>query len=156
MYNEIKVYDLDGCLVDTSHRYRTLPDGTTDMEYWRANHTREKMANDKLLPLAKQYMRDCCNPETYTIICTVRTMSELDLEFIVGYLGAPDKILMVGESSPPYTKDYILKKRALQRMFNLMRLQKLPRTLYEDNRVTIKKLSDMFTHTVYIKSNQGV
>ncbi len=155
MLQRIMTYDLDGVLVDTSHRYRTDENGKTDMDYWLANHTREKMSDDKLLPLAKQYMRDCMNPETYVIICTVRTMHTLDLEWIIGYLGAPDKILMCGESSPPYTIDHLLKRRELQRIFNLIGLQKLPRTLFEDNAVTIKKLADMFTHTVYVKSNQG-
>lgn len=156
MLKRIHVYDLDGVLVDTSHRYRTDENGATDMQYWIANHTAEKIALDRLLPHAKQYLSDTLDPEIYTILCTVRTMHELDLEFIVGRLGVPDKILMVGEPHPPYTKDFILKRRALQRMFNLMVLQKLPRTLWEDNRVTIDRLADMFTHTIYVKSNQGV
>lgn len=156
MLKRIHVYDLDGVLVDTSHRYRTDKDGTTDMQYWLANHTADKIAQDKILPLARQYLNDCLAQDIYCILCTVRTMHELDLEFIIGRLGTPDKILMVGETSPPYTKDYLLKRRALQRIFNLIQLQKLPRTLWEDNRKTIDKLGDMFTHTIYVPSNQGV
>lgn len=156
MFKRIHVYDLDGVLVDTSHRYRTDKNGATDIQYWVENSTAKKMAKDKILPLAKQYIHDCIDPEIYCILCTVRAMHVLDLQYIVGHLGMPDKILMVGESKPPYTKDHILKRRALQRMFNLIQLQKLPRTLWEDNQITIDRLSDMFTHTIHVNSNQGI
>ena len=54
MFKKIHVYDLDGVLVDTSHRYRTDANGKTDMLYWGANHTAEKIALDKILPMAKK------------------------------------------------------------------------------------------------------
>jgi hypothetical protein len=157
MFKKVHVYDLDGVLVDTSHRYRTDANGKTDMLYWAANHTAEKIALDKILPMAKNYLADCLNPEIYCILCTVRSAHVLDFEFVVGQLGTPDKILMVGEphDSKTFTKDYILKRRELQRVFNLIALQNLPRTLFEDNAVTIRNLASMFTHTVYIESNQG-
>lgn len=154
MLKRIKVYDCDGVLVDTSHRYKTKSNGTIDLDYWFANRTKAKMAYDKILPLAKQYVADCIDPETYTILCTSREYHALDVEFIIGRLGMPDKLLM---RPPGNTEaDAILKHRQLARLFNLIQLQKLPRTLYEDNRVTIKKLADIFTHTVYIESNQGI
>ena len=59
--------------VDTSHRYRTLKNGNIDLRYWIANRTEENIAKDKLLPLHKQYIADCVNPETYTILCTARS-----------------------------------------------------------------------------------
>lgn len=163
MFQEIHVYDLDGCLVDTSHRYRTDASGKIDMQFWIDNHTPEKIAKDKILPLAKNYLADCLNPEIYCVLCTVRAFHVFDLEFIVGRLGNPDKILMVGWSHDKFKdisiddcpKDYVLKRRELQRLFNLIQLQNLPRTLWEDNQTTIKNLADMFTHTVFVPSFQG-
>lgn len=154
MLKSIHVYDCDGVLVDTSHRYKTKADGTIDLDYWRANCTKEKMKLDKILPHTRQYIADCINDEVYTILCTSREYSKQNIEFIAGYLGMPDKLIMRPEGN--VEPDAKLKRRQLQRMFNLIQLQKLPRTLWEDNQITIDRLSDMFTHTVYVKSNQGV
>jgi len=152
MFKRIHTYDLDGVLVDTAHRYRNLPDGSIDMPYWNKNHTEEKIAQDKILPLAKQFLADCLNPETYCILCTVRTMHILDIAFIVGRLGAPDNLLMVGEPRPPYSLDYILKRRALTRIFNLRQFSKLPKKLWEDNIRNIENLQNLFDRCYYVPS----
>lgn len=154
MLKSIHVYDCDGVLVDTSHRYRTKADGTIDLEFWFANRNKKNMKQDKLLPHVRQYVADCLDSEVYTIICTSREYNALDIEFIAKRLGMPDKLLMRPEGN--IEPDAKLKRRQLQRMFNLIQLQKLPRTLWEDNQITIDRLNDMFTHTVYVKSNQGV
>ena len=56
MIKRIVTYDLDGVLVDTSARYRNLPNGSIDLEYWRANCHR--VNSDKLLPLSVQFIAD--------------------------------------------------------------------------------------------------
>ncbi len=156
MYRRVNIYDLDGVLVDTSHRYRTR-NGVTDMEYWLAHHTPEFMKHDRLLPMVKQYREDCLDPEVYTIICSVRTMHEYDLEYILAYLGAPDKILLVGEKEPPYTADYVLKLRALNFLMNLKQFKKVPKRLFEDNFRTIAAFNETYHWDfIYIQSNQGM
>lgn len=151
MFKLIHTYDLDGVLVDTSHRYRNKADGTIDLEYWLANRTAEKIALDTLLPLARQYVADCMNPHTYTIVCTAREYNPLDIEFIIGQLGAPDKLIMrpVGNVEG----DAILKRRQLQRLFNLKQFQWLPRRLWEDNPKNIEALRDLFSKCFYIPSH---
>lgn len=147
----IHVYDLDGVLVDTSHRYRNLPNGTIDIEYWLANRTAEKIAQDKLLPLARQYMKDCANPEIYTVICTARMYHVLDIQFIVGYLGAPDKLIMRPEGD--LTADGLLKRRQLQRIFNLRQFQKLPRKFWDDNPKNLHACRDLFDMVFHVPSH---
>ena len=151
MFKTIHVYDCDGVLVDTAHRYRNKPDGTIDLDYWIANRTRENIAKDKILPLAKNYIADCIDSETYTILCTSRVYNALDIEFIIGRLGAPDKLLMrpEGNNEP----DAALKCKQLLRIFNLIQFQNLPRTLWEDNRKNIEMLKEFFTHTNYVQSH---
>jgi len=151
LFKRINVYDLDGVLVDTSHRYRNKPDGTIDLDYWLANRTAENIAKDKILPLAQQYFDDCIDPFTYCIICTSRMSHVLDIEFIIDRLGAPDKLLMrpAGDMTP----DGILKRRQLQRLFNLKQFQWLPRTLWEDNPLNIDALRTLFTHCFFIPSH---
>lgn len=151
MYKRIHTYDLDGVLVDTSHRYRNKQDGSIDLDYWIENRTSEKIAQDKILPLAKQYMADCLNPETYTIICTSRAYHVLDIQFIVGRLGAPDKLIMrpVGNTE----KDAILKRRQLQRLFNLRQFQKLPRKFWDDNPLNLEACRPLFDSVFHIPSH---
>lgn len=65
------IFDLDGTVIDTSHRYRNGPDGHIDLEYWFENSTPEMIALDKLLPLA-DVMRRYYDEGHTVIICTAR------------------------------------------------------------------------------------
>ena len=151
MYKRIHTYDLDGVLVDTSHRYRNKPDGSIDLQYWFENRTEEKIAQDKILPLAKQYMADCLNPEIYVMICTSRAYHVLDIQFIIGHLGAPDKLIMrpVGNME----NDAKLKRRQLQRLFNLRQFAKLPRRFWDDNPRNLNACRDLFTQVFHVPSH---
>ena len=57
MKNEIHIFDLDGCVIDSLHRYKTLNDENIriDLEHWIENYTPEKISQDTLLPLAAYY-----------------------------------------------------------------------------------------------------
>lgn len=151
MLKLIHVYDLDGVLVDTEHRYRNLSSGVIDLDYWIENRTAEKMAHDKLLPLAKQYVADCINPQIYTIVCTSRVYHALDIQFITTRLGSPDKLIMRPDGNTD--ADAILKRRQLQRLFNLKQFQWLPRKLWEDNPRNINALRDLFSKCFLIPSH---
>lgn len=70
------IFDLDGTVVDTSHRYRNLPCGKIDLEYWFANSIPEKIAQDALLPLADS-MRKMYAAGHKIVICTARDFSPL-------------------------------------------------------------------------------
>ena len=155
MFKRIHVYDLDGVLVDSSHRYRNLANGTIDLKYWLANRTPENINRDKLLPHVWQYVNDILNPYVYVILCTSRTDSLLDREFIRNKLGQPNKLFMRASDPIDYSPDSVMKRRALQTIFNLKQFQYLPRTLWEDNRINIDRLGDLFTHTIYVPSQQG-
>ena len=47
----VPVFDLDGVLLDASHRIKLHADGSLDLDHYRANTTAEQVAQDKLLPL---------------------------------------------------------------------------------------------------------
>jgi hypothetical protein len=49
----IYIFDLDHTVIDSSHRQLTRADGSLDLDHWIENCTREKIYQDKLLPLAK-------------------------------------------------------------------------------------------------------
>ena len=149
MFKRIHVYDLDGVLVDTSHRYRNKADGTIDLEYWLAN--RHKLADDKLLPLAKQYRADIANPEIYTVICTARSTHPDDVAYINWVLGKPNKLIMrpVGNMRG----DANLKRAQLSRLFNLRQFQKLPRKFWDDNPKNLQACKDLFNMVFHVPSH---
>src|SRR5690606_34930757 len=47
----IPVFDLDGVLLDASHRIKLHADGSLDLDHYRANTTASLVAQDKSLPL---------------------------------------------------------------------------------------------------------
>lgn len=47
----IPVFDLDGVLLDASARIKLHPDGSLDLDHYRANTTAAQVAQDKSLPL---------------------------------------------------------------------------------------------------------
>lgn len=95
MKKTIHAYDMDGTIVCSLHRYRTVrgADGLEriDLPHWRANEYRAR--EDSLLPLAEQYKKDRLDNGIITVIATARHVQEPDLWFIRNILGMPDYIV---------------------------------------------------------------
>ena len=151
MYRKIHVYDIDGVLVDSSHRYRNTPAGNIDLEYWMANRTKENIAKDTLLPHVVNYRADVLNSGIYTVLCTSRMWNIDDINFINSRLGKPDYLIMrpVGNMEP----DAKLKRIQLLRLRNLKQFKGLPAFLWEDNKKNISALTDLFTNCFFVQSH---
>jgi hypothetical protein len=152
---KIAIYDMDGTIVDSSHRYRTITvDGKEriDLAHWRANEYRAMQ--DGLLPLADQYVRDLASGDTYTIIATARVMYAPDWQFVNEILGRPDYLISRKDG---YTQSgAILKIKGLQKFFNLKQFKTADAVFYEDNISYLKAVCDHFNiRGVYIPSVQG-
>lgn len=151
----VNIYDMDGTIVDSSHRYRTqiTPKGERiDLEYWRENEYRAY--DDKLLPLAVQYQRDLENPHIYVIIATARVIHNPDWRFIRDVLGMPDHIISRPHDSTVSGSQ--LKIAGLAKFFNLVNFRDAQFTFYEDNVDYLKAVCDRFNiRGVYIPSVQG-
>ena len=78
----IKIFDLDGTVIDSSHRTRFLADGSLDLAYWQANATPRKIAADTLLPLAKQMQSAYARGNCLVMVCTARVMSASDYLYL--------------------------------------------------------------------------
>ena len=151
----IRIYDMDGTIVCSLHRYRTIIDDRgerIDLDYWREN---EHLAlDDSLLPLAEQYRADLADPETYTIIATARVLGEPDRQFIRDTLGEPDYI--VSRKAGDTQSGKTLKIGGLAKFFNLVNFQTDDVVFYEDNIQYLKAVCDRFgIRGVYIPSKQG-
>ena len=94
MINRIAIYDMDGTIVCSLHRYRTIIDANgerIDLNYWRENEYRA--GSDSLLPLAETYKRDLRDVNCFVVIATARILRDADIEFISDKLGNPDYIV---------------------------------------------------------------
>ena len=153
----IAIYDMDGTIVCSLHRYRTIFDNNgerIDLGYWRANEHRAM--DDSLLPLAEQYKKDNADPDCIVIIATARILRDADLTFISTKLGDPDHIVSRAEgdvSSGATLKVYGLKPiiEEYRDMFDIDDI-----IFYEDNVQYLKPVCDALNiRGVYIPSKQG-
>jgi len=105
------IYDLDHTVIDSSHRQATLPNGDLDLAHWIENSTPEKIARDKLLPLAGHWIRQRARGAEI-VVCTARVMGEADYRFLADNGLRYDGIISRAEGDT--TPDAILKERGLR------------------------------------------
>jgi phosphoglycolate phosphatase-like HAD superfamily hydrolase len=153
--NRVAIYDMDGTIVCSLHRYRTIIDENgekIDLQYWRENEYRAM--DDSLLPLAEQYKTDIQDENCYVIIATARVLRDADNTFIRDVLGEPDYIIsrMDGDT----ISGGKLKINGLAKFFNLNNFKNADFVFYEDNVQYLKAVCDRFNiRGVYIPSKQG-
>ena len=75
------IFDLDGTVIDSTHRQATKADGSLDLDHWFANNTQEKILADSLLPLAET-MRALAAIGHKIVICTARAIQPADKLFL--------------------------------------------------------------------------
>lgn len=153
MIKRLAIYDMDGTIVCSLHRYKTDSTGLKiDLEFWRKN---EKFAmSDSLLPLADQYKADLADSETYVIIATARVMHEPDWQFVNEILGKPN--YFISRKDGDCCSGATLKIRGLVKFFNLKNFKNAKACFYEDNATYLKTVCDRFNISgVYCPSKQG-
>jgi hypothetical protein len=155
MLNEIHVFDCDGVLVDSSHRYRTLPSGTIDLPHWIENNTPDKVARDTLRSHYGTYATSLKNSSIYTIIATARQCIKHDFDYFRSVIGWPNKLIyrQYGDTR----SDWKIKLAGLRQLLGLRQFRTCPVTVWEDNSITIRELARRFPDWTYnyIQSNQG-
>ena len=75
------IFDLDGTVIDSTHRQATKADGSLDLDHWFENNTAEKIMADSLLPLADS-MRALAAAGHTIVICTARVVQPADKIFL--------------------------------------------------------------------------
>jgi phosphoglycolate phosphatase-like HAD superfamily hydrolase len=153
--NRVSIYDMDGTIVCSLHRYRTIVDDRgerIDLDYWRENEYRA--GEDSLLPLAQQYQEDLQDENCFVIIATARVLRDADNVFIRDILGEPDYI--ISRIDGDTVSGGKLKIAGLTKFFNLKPFRDAEFTFYEDNVQYLKAVCDRFgIRGVYIPSKQG-
>jgi len=147
---KIHIYDVDGVLVNSNHRYPSRMNHTpSELEYWNNPEARKNTAQDTLLPMAYKYINDIGNPEIYVVIATARMWDIRDRLFFEKNLGMPDKIICRVNWKP--ITDAKLKVNGLKRLFNLKQFANLEKNYWDDNMRNIYAVADLGVHCFYIQ-----
>ena len=161
MIKQIKIYDMDGTIVDSSHRYRSIIDENgierIDLDHWVANDVPEMIAKDELLPLAEEYKQDLINPEIYVIIATARACSKNDAnyQYIKNVLGMPNKFVH-REGREDKRGGAALKIQAIKPLLNLKQFKNAIVKVFEDNKTYLQDMCQALNAIpIYCESNQG-
>jgi hypothetical protein len=146
MIKNINIYDLDGVVISSNHRYKTNRKGDAiDLAHWRKHDIPEFISKDSLLPHAAQYKADLLNPEIYVIIATARACIKDDsnYDFIHKHLGMPDKFIHrkgVDDNRHGHT----LKIHGIKPLLNLKQFRDAVVTVFEDNATYLKHMCEAF------------
>jgi len=158
LIEQIKVYDIDGTIVCSQHRYRPDASGNNiDLPHWREHCTPEFIFQDTLLPMAEAYKSDLENPSIYVIIATARVCEENDAnyQFIAEKLGKPDMFIHRGTDDNRGGAQ--LKIQAIKPLLNLKQFKNAIVHVYEDNLKYMQDLCQALNAIGhYIPSKQGL
>ena len=134
------IYDLDGTVIDSSHRRKFDTDGNLRLSYWRSHNTRKDVFGDSLLPLAKHMTKKMV--DNIGIICTAREISQNDLDFLEDHGIRYDHII-----SRPFgmnTEDHILKYLQLKKFLrDNPHLQDRRKIMYDDSIENLQEISKL-------------
>jgi len=141
MIKKIKIYDLDGTLIDSSHRYRTK-NGAIDLQHWRENDTRKNvLENDTFLDLYEWLKVDLKRNDTFVIFATARacTYNDHNYEFLKNNDIVPDMFIhRMGDTDT--RGGAALKIEAIKPLLKLPKFKNATKHVFEDN---IQYLHDM-------------
>ena len=136
----VKIYDLDGTIIDSSHRIKLREDGSLDLEHWKNNCTREQIFQDSLLPMYWQLRADYMNGDII-IICTAREFNKYDLEYLHTMNVYYD--YLISRPKDCKTIDHELKKLQLTHLFHFNQFKNMAKAFYDDNANNLKAISQL-------------
>lgn len=154
MIKELHVFDFDGTLVDSSHRYRTTAEGKIDLDFWIANEHLAML--DKPLPLMETYRDMQERDDLYCMIATARIWCRLSQEYarqhgIMGHVVAR-------RGRDDTRRGAALKVAGIRRLLNLKQFSKVEEIhVYEDNMDYLTGICGAFENAIphFVPSNQG-
>ena len=124
-------WDLDGTLIDSSHRQR-VKNGKFDLNYWLEHCTEEFISKDSLLPLSQIFYE--FQKTGFSQICvTARNLCEADYKYLENKNLNFDMILHRENS---LELDEVLKNKKLQEFFKQEGL--IPFQAYDDKEENLK------------------
>ena len=155
MVKTIHIFDMDGTIVSSLHRYRLGEDGKIDLSHWIENCKPELIEKDTLLPHAALYKALLKDSTAYVVIATARYMTQADFEFVENNLGMPNKFVY-RHADNNHMKGAEMKIKGLQFMNNLKQFSNAIRYFYEDNKEYLYPVAEALkAQAIFVPSEQG-
>lgn len=136
----IYIFDLDGTIIDSSHRAEHDSQGFINLELWKEKSTKDYIFQDSLLPLYAKLQQVYKNGDM-VILCTARELNKWDWEYIHFHNIYYDRVISrpVGVT----TQDDELKKTQCQYLFNLPCYKESEKWFFDDNWSNLYALADL-------------
>ena len=155
MIKTVHVFDMDGTIVSSLHRYRLGQDGKIDLAHWIENCKPEMIKKDTLLPHVALYKALLIDPTAYVVIATARFMQKADYDFVKENLGLPDKIIC-RHADNNHMKGADMKIAGLRFLNNLKQFKNAIRYFYEDNKEYLLPVcAAISAQSIFVPSEQG-
>ena len=152
---QLHVFDFDGTLVDSSHRYRTISEtGKIDLKYWIANEN--KALEDSPLPYMSLFKTLLKTPGHFPLIATARIWCPLSAEFARRH--NINATIIARKNRQDCRGGAALKITGVNRLLNLKQFQGIQNIhVYEDNQQYLNDICVALPNTIphFIPSNQG-
>jgi len=157
----IHIFDFDGTLVDSSHRYRTDATGQAiDLQFWIDNENLAYL--DKPIEKVCNLFRSLCDSVSdYALIATARIWCE-GANSVIRNANIKPNSLVARRDRNDNRGGAELKIAHVNRLLNLKQFSQVTEIhVYEDNLTYLKKISDFYYQRGYIvkghyyPSNQG-
>ena len=136
------IYDIDGTLVDSSHRHLSNSDGSINLKAWRDNSTPLLIDQDMIMPLSYNCNQQYKNGDLI-ILCTadVVPVGSYRYEWLIknGFLF--DKL--ISRPIDCMTADYELKQQQLAFLYRLRQYAKLDKVTYDDNVNNLRAIAEL-------------
>ena len=126
----IYIFDLDGTIIDSSHRATHDENGQIDLNGWKEKSTKEFIFQDSLLPLYAKLQQVYKNGDM-VILCTARELSKWDWEYIHMHNIYYDRVISRPKGN--ITTDWKLKETQLRYLFQLPQYKHKQKIFYDDN-----------------------
>lgn len=136
----IYIFDLDGTVIDSSHRAEHDENGFINLPLWKEKSTKDFIFQDSLLPLYAKLQQVYKNGDM-VILCTARELNKWDYEYIHAHNIYYDRIISrpIGNN----TKDDELKKAQCRYLFNLPQYRDIEKWFFDDNWRNLDALADL-------------
>jgi hypothetical protein len=154
MITEMHVFDFDGTLADSSHRYRQAENGKIDLQYWIDNEHRT--LDDSPLPLLTDFIDMQTTSHIFPLIATARIWCELSVLWAQRH-GITSSVI-ARKDRRDSRGGAELKIQGINRLLNLKQFQNVEKIhVYEDNADYLYAICDYYQNSVshFIPSNQG-
>jgi len=137
---KIYIFDLDGTIIDSSHRATHDEEGNIDLKGWKEKSTKDYIFQDSLLPLYAKLQEVYKNGDM-VILCTARELGKWDYEYINMHNIYYDRIISRPKGNQ--TKDHILKKNQCRYLFTLPQYKDIEKWFFDDNWSNLEALAEL-------------